>query len=313
MVTASASAAPRARFTRASAFQDDLKRRVDLYFERTGRARTGGWHMRVKASGCSAGWPAPTRSSCSPSRRGGWRCPWRCRWGSPWPGWASARCTTGTTAAPRDPAREPAVRLHERPARRQLVPVAAQAQRPAPQLHQRERSRHGPRGGSAPALRPLAAAPRLPPIPVPLRVGPLRGLPAPLVARRRLRSSSPPVAWARAGFPRPGARDLAALLGGKAVFLGWAFAVPLVLHPWAERAPAHAARRSDAGGDAGGRVPARPLREEAEFHDAHHEPPAGDWAAHQVATTVDFARGNRLLGWYMAGSTTRSSTTSSPG
>jgi linoleoyl-CoA desaturase len=41
--------------------------------------------------------------------------------------------------------------------------------------------------------------------------------------------------------------------------------------------------------------------EEAAFHDAHRAPPAGDWAAHQVATTVDFARGNRPLGWYVGG------------
>jgi linoleoyl-CoA desaturase len=26
-----------------------------------------------------------------------------------------------------------------------------------------------------------------------------------------------------------------------------------------------------------------------------------DWAEHQVATTVDFARGNRLLSWYLGG------------
>ena len=54
---ASASRAPRARFTRAGNFQDDLKRRVDLYFERTGQARTGGWRMRVNASGL-LGWLA---------------------------------------------------------------------------------------------------------------------------------------------------------------------------------------------------------------------------------------------------------------
>ena len=50
MVTARAASSPRARFTRASAFQDDLKRRVDRYFERTEQARTGGWRMRAKAA-----------------------------------------------------------------------------------------------------------------------------------------------------------------------------------------------------------------------------------------------------------------------
>ena len=40
---------------------------------------------------------------------------------------------------------------------------------------------------------------------------------------------------------------------------------------------------------------------EAAFHDASGGLPARDWAEHQVTTTVDFARGNRLLGWYLGG------------
>ena len=46
-------------------------------------------------------------------------------------------------------------------------------------------------------------------------------------------------------------------------------------------------------------VPFRLLKAgEAEFIDSRVET---DWAEHQVATTVDFARGNALLGWYLGG------------
>jgi linoleoyl-CoA desaturase len=40
---------------------------------------------------------------------------------------------------------------------------------------------------------------------------------------------------------------------------------------------------------------------EAHFHDGRGSEPVGAWAAHQVSTTVDFARGNWLLGWYLGG------------
>jgi linoleoyl-CoA desaturase len=41
---------------------------------------------------------------------------------------------------------------------------------------------------------------------------------------------------------------------------------------------------------------------EADFHDGQRGwGPGRDWATHQVTTTVDFARGNRVLSWYLGG------------
>ena len=47
--------------------------------------------------------------------------------------------------------------------------------------------------------------------------------------------------------------------------------------------------------------------EEADFPVARHREPMAtnawrtDWAVHQVQTTVDFARGNRFLSWFLGG------------
>jgi len=102
-------------------------------------------------------------------------------------------------------------------------------------------------------------------------------------------------------FPRPRGWDLAALLLGKALFLGWAVALPVALHPTWWLLPlallavgtlglalatvfqlAHAVGEADFVAPGAGALPV-------------------DWATHQVSTTVDFARGNRLLGWYLGG------------
>jgi linoleoyl-CoA desaturase len=112
------------------------------------------------------------------------------------------------------------------------------------------------------------------------------------------------VATGRVGgqpFPRPHGWELAGLLVGKVLFLGWAVALPLALHPTWWLAPvallavgtlgltlatvfqlAHAVGEADFVAPGAGALPL-------------------DWATHQLATTVDFARGNRLLGWYLGG------------
>jgi linoleoyl-CoA desaturase len=102
----------------------------------------------------------------------------------------------------------------------------------------------------------------------------------------------------------PPARGWALLLAlaGKAAFIGWAFALPLYLHPTWKLVPlwllgvatlgvvtsvvfqlAHCVSRAGfPEADGGGQMEA-------------------GWAEHQIATTVDFARGNRVLGWYLGG------------
>jgi linoleoyl-CoA desaturase len=136
---------------------------------------------------------------------------------------------------------------------------------------------------------------------------------APGQPRRRLHRYQHLYAWAlylrdvaagRVGgqpFPRPRGLDLAALLLGKALFLGWAVLLPVALHPTWWLVPLALLAVGTLG-----------LALATVFQLAHAvgeaafvAPGAGalpvDWATHQVTTTVDFARGNRLLGWYLGG------------
>lgn len=93
--------------------------------------------------------------------------------------------------------------------------------------------------------------------------------------------------------------DLWVALAGKALFVGWLFVLPAIVHPsWALLALWAMAIF------ALGNVMA------AVFQLAHCVPEAefvarpaevGGWAQHQVATTVDFAPDNVLLGWYLGG------------
>ena len=95
------------------------------------------------------------------------------------------------------------------------------------------------------------------------------------------------------GFPLLGA------LAGKALFVSWAFVLPAVLHPsWA------LLLLWGLGIFALGNVLAAVFQlahcvGEAEFLGSGRI--ETDWAEHQVATTVDFAPANALLGWYLGG------------
>ncbi len=104
-------------------------------------------------------------------------------------------------------------------------------------------------------------------------------------------------------YPRPKGWDLVTFVGGKLAFFSLAFAVPMLLHPaWAVLLLylvasfvlgvvmsvvfqlAHCVPQAA--------FPAAP--EGA----AHLE---SSWAVHQAETTVDFARGSRLLSWFLGG------------
>lgn len=102
-------------------------------------------------------------------------------------------------------------------------------------------------------------------------------------------------------IPRPGARDLATLLLGKAVFFGWAVVLPVVVHPTWLVLPLALVTVATLGVTLALTFQLAHCVGEAEFHDGKRAQPVRDWAAHQVATTVDFARGNRLLSWYLGG------------
>lgn len=111
-------------------------------------------------------------------------------------------------------------------------------------------------------------------------------------------------------FPRPRGVDLAVFIAGKLAFFGWAFLLPAQLHPLptvllfygivvavqglALSVVFQLAHSNDATesfavpgipgipGDTGG-------------------DPESEWAVHQIETTANFARRNRLLTWYVGG------------
>jgi linoleoyl-CoA desaturase len=96
-----------------------------------------------------------------------------------------------------------------------------------------------------------------------------------------------------------GKRALFGALAGKALFIGWAFALPAIVHPsWALLALWGIAIFTL------GNVLAAVFQLAHCVGDADFvEPPHVErgWAHHQVATTVDFAPANPLLSWYLGG------------
>jgi linoleoyl-CoA desaturase len=108
---------------------------------------------------------------------------------------------------------------------------------------------------------------------------------------------------ARNRFARPRGWDLVSLIGGKAVFFGWAFVLPMFFHPWWVVLLFYAGISYVLGLVLSVTFQLAHCVEEADFP---APPTAGEkladaWAIHQVQTTVDFARGNRLLTWYVGG------------
>jgi linoleoyl-CoA desaturase len=103
-------------------------------------------------------------------------------------------------------------------------------------------------------------------------------------------------------YPRPRGAALFGLLFGKALFLGWAFVLPALLHPTVWLLPVWLLGSASAG------VVLAAVFQLAHCvgEVAHPEAGADDleqpgWAELQVATTADFARGGRLLSWYLGG------------
>lgn len=104
-------------------------------------------------------------------------------------------------------------------------------------------------------------------------------------------------------FPRPRGWNLVEVLSGKAVFITWAVVVPSLFHPWWMVLLFYATTSLLVGCVLAVVFMLAHCVEEAEFPDP---PPGTDripdtWAVHQTRTTVDFARTNRLLTWYLGG------------
>ena len=117
------------------------------------------------------------------------------------------------------------------------------------------------------------------------------------------------VATGRVGshrIPRPTGKDLAVFIGGKAVFFSLAFAIPMLLHPiWAVLV-VYAIAAFVSGVVLSVVFQLAHCVGEADFPAPVHAPDGNermqtDWAVHQVQTTVDFARRNRVLAWFLGG------------
>jgi linoleoyl-CoA desaturase len=114
------------------------------------------------------------------------------------------------------------------------------------------------------------------------------------------------VAQARIGqsrIPRPRGWALVQMIAGKAAFFGWALVVPALFHPIWVVLLFYGATALLLGFILSLVFQLAHCVEEAAF--PHLAPgsnrvPEG-WAEHQVRTTVDFARGNPLLTWYLGG------------
>jgi len=107
----------------------------------------------------------------------------------------------------------------------------------------------------------------------------------------------------RLSFPRPRGGELAAVVGGKAVFLAWSVVVPALVFRSAWVAPLFLLGAFTLGVVLSTVFQLAHAVPEAGFHAAAGEAgrmPAA-WAEHQVRATVDFAPSNRLLGWYVGG------------
>ncbi len=92
---------------------------------------------------------------------------------------------------------------------------------------------------------------------------------------------------------------LAGALAGKAVFLTWAFVLPLALHPTWPVVAVWAIALFTLGNVLGSVFQLAHCVGEAEFVDSAR--PMTGWMQHQIATTVDFAPDNAVLGWYLGG------------
>jgi linoleoyl-CoA desaturase len=101
---------------------------------------------------------------------------------------------------------------------------------------------------------------------------------------------------------RPRGLQVAVFLGGKVIFLVLAFGIPLALHPLWVVASVYALTAVVIGVVLGVVFQLAHCVEEADFpldRTPGHMDQA--WAAHQVETSVDFARGSRAAAWLLGG------------
>jgi linoleoyl-CoA desaturase len=104
-------------------------------------------------------------------------------------------------------------------------------------------------------------------------------------------------------FPRPGAWQLFCLLAGKGLFWVWALVIPLWIHASWVVVAYFFVTSFTLGITLSLVFQLAHCVEEANFPRFSEAEARSDreWAVHQIETTVDFARGRRLLSWYLGG------------
>jgi linoleoyl-CoA desaturase len=96
--------------------------------------------------------------------------------------------------------------------------------------------------------------------------------------------------------------DLAGLLGGKAIFVGWTIVVPLLFYPWWAVLAAYLGLTMILSLVMATTFQLAHCVEEANFTNPQELIGAKHvWAVHEVETTVDFCTGNRVLTWLLGG------------
>lgn len=104
-------------------------------------------------------------------------------------------------------------------------------------------------------------------------------------------------------LPRPRGWQTFELIGGKLLFVTWAFAVPLVAHRWWVVLTFYGTTSFLVGIILSVVFQVAHCGESSTFpaRVAETDRVPNAWAVHQIETTVDFAQGNRLLTWYLGG------------
>jgi linoleoyl-CoA desaturase len=104
-------------------------------------------------------------------------------------------------------------------------------------------------------------------------------------------------------MPRPRGWDLVTLVAGKGLFVVLMFVIPALVHPLYSVLIFYGVASFTLGWTMSVVFQLAHCVEDAKFPKPRTDTGRmeDEWAVHQVETTVDFARGNRLLTWYLGG------------
>jgi linoleoyl-CoA desaturase len=107
-------------------------------------------------------------------------------------------------------------------------------------------------------------------------------------------------------IPRPKGKDLVIFIAGKVAFFSLAFGIPMLFHPWWKVLIVYASAAFVSGVVLSVVFQLAHCVSEASFPvpvpvEGGGEQLPTDWAMHQVQTTVDFARGNPIICWFVGG------------